>query len=117
MTNRRYSMEVKSLFNRLGVEPLVVELDEMGMISKLNTIVDFVIRDLGILDRLSFFPSWAMDSRRLLISGFKVASILIQKISHPFMQFPFFFYCPREYLRHCYLESSLFKATVNAGVV
>ncbi|GJX65711.1 monothiol glutaredoxin-S10 [Tanacetum coccineum] len=25
-----YSMEVKSLFNRLGVQPLVVELDQMG---------------------------------------------------------------------------------------
>ncbi|KAJ0512484.1 putative glutaredoxin, Thioredoxin-like superfamily [Helianthus annuus] len=25
-----YSSEVKSLFNRLGVEPLVVELDQMG---------------------------------------------------------------------------------------
>nr|GEX23144.1 monothiol glutaredoxin-S10-like [Tanacetum cinerariifolium] len=26
-----YSMEVKSLFNRLGVHPLVVELDQMGV--------------------------------------------------------------------------------------
>lgn len=26
----RYSMEVKSLFKRLGVEPLVIELDELG---------------------------------------------------------------------------------------
>lgn len=25
-----YSMEVKSLFKRLGVEPLVIEMDEMG---------------------------------------------------------------------------------------
>lgn len=27
---RRYSMEVKALFKRLGVEPLVIELDELG---------------------------------------------------------------------------------------
>lgn len=27
----RYSSEVKLLFKRLGVEPLVIELDEMGM--------------------------------------------------------------------------------------
>lgn len=27
----RYSTEVKTLFKRLGVEPLVIELDEMGM--------------------------------------------------------------------------------------
>ncbi|XP_051142408.1 glutaredoxin-C5, chloroplastic-like isoform X2 [Andrographis paniculata] len=25
-----YSLEVKSLFNRLGVEPLVIELDQLG---------------------------------------------------------------------------------------
>jgi len=29
--NSRYSFEVKSLFKRLDVDPLVVELDELGM--------------------------------------------------------------------------------------
>ena len=29
--NSRYSFEVKSLFKRLNVDPLVVELDELGM--------------------------------------------------------------------------------------
>lgn len=56
--NFRYSAEVKSLFNQLGVHPLVVELDQIG---KLNSTVIWV--------RMICVGSWIS---KLIHLGFKL---------------------------------------------
>lgn len=57
----RYSSEVKSLFKRLNVDPLVVELDELGMFGSF----------------LFYFIFFSLISCLLLAAGSWIGSLMI----------------------------------------